>query len=216
MGAEEDLQARQQKYFEELTMPGQTGAVRESTKSATSLDSSESGHPSNDKFKFSGELSFDSDLINLSEVESPYVPGACESFSAFNTCYKNTGLFGVYGAASSDILRATVEELMFGVSRLSSGAVSDAEIERAKRELIGMLFVSLDNATSIAEDTGRQLLVYGRRMEFPELQERLSKIDAAEVRRVANKYLRGTDIAITALGPIDDMPSLEEIRELNK
>merc|ERR1712194_36465 len=109
-----------------------------------------------------------------------------------------------------------VEELMFGVTRLASGGVSAAEVEKATKELLAMLFVSLDNTTSIAEDVGRQLLVYGRRIEYAELAERLSKISAEDVRRVASKHLVGQNIAVTALGPIHDMPTLEEIKELNR
>ena len=43
--------------------------------------------------------------------------GLCEQFSAFNTCYNDTGLFGVYGVCTGDILKETVEELMFGITR---------------------------------------------------------------------------------------------------
>ena len=78
-----------------------------------------------------------------------------------------------------------------------------------------MLFASLDNTTAIAEDIGRQLLVYGRRLSYEEIDERLRNISVEEIQRVARKYLHGKELAVTALGPIDDMPTLEEIRELN-
>ena len=42
-----------------------------------------------------------------------------EQFSAFNTCYHDTGLFGVYCACDPAVLRDTVYELMFGMQRLA-------------------------------------------------------------------------------------------------
>merc|ERR1740121_2469971 len=64
-----------------------------------------------------------------------------------------------------------------------------------------MLFGSLDSTTGIAEDIGRQLLVYGRRMPTSELLLRVDAVDAAEVKRVAKERLWDADIALAALGP---------------
>ena len=126
-----------------------------------------------------------------------------------------------------------------------------------------MLFASLDNTIAIAEDIGRQLLVYGRRLSYEEIDERLRAISVGEearaiavlphrpvqftaqsgcschvwlqyvcggimsgtppvfppkveeVHRVARQYLWKQEVAVTALGPINDMPTLDEIRRLN-
>merc|ERR1711972_969203 len=104
-----------------------------------------------------------------------------------------------------------IEELLFGVAGLAH-SVTEEEVERGKRQLKTTLFGSLDSTTAIAEDIGRQLLVYGRRMPTSELLLRLDMIDAAEVKRVARKYLCNADIAVTALGPLDKMPPLTELR----
>mmetsp|Transcript_12386 Transcript_12386/g.27461 ORF Transcript_12386/g.27461 Transcript_12386/m.27461 type:complete len:477 (+) Transcript_12386:27-1457(+) len=138
-------------------------------------------------------------------------PGMVESFSAFNTCYRDTGLFGFYGQAEEAGVRPCIDELLFGVNGLAYD-VSEEEVERGKRQLKTTLFGSLDSTTAIAEDIGRQLLVYGRRIPPAELTSRLDAVDAAAVRRVAQKYLCDADIAMTALGPIGQLPPLTELR----
>lgn len=148
-------------------------------------------------------------LVN--SMASNIEPGAAESFAAFNTCYKDTGLFGFYGQSSEAAVDSCVDELLFGVGSLAR-SVTDEEVERGKRQLKTTLFGSLDSTTAIAEDIGRQLLVYGRRMPISELLLRLDLVDAAEVRRVARKHLQDADIAVTALGPLSRMPSLSELR----
>ncbi|CAE8645224.1 unnamed protein product [Polarella glacialis] len=137
-------------------------------------------------------------------------PGA-ESFAAFNTCYKDTGLFGFYGQSDEATLDSYMDELLFAVSGLAFN-VTDEEVERGKRQLKTTLFGSLDSTTAIAEDIGRQLLVYGRRIPISELLLRLDAIDTSEVKRVARQHLLGKDIAVTALGPLDRMPALADLR----
>lgn len=138
-------------------------------------------------------------------------PGLAESFAAFNTCYKDTGLFGFYAQCEESAVDGCMDELLSGVSSLAH-SITDEEVERGKRQLKTTIFGSLDSTTAIAEDMGRQLLVYGRRIPISELLLRMDAIDAAEVRRVAKKYLCDADIAVTAMGPLDKMPPLTELR----
>jgi len=136
-------------------------------------------------------------------------PGMLESYAAFNTCYKDTGLFGFYAQCNEAAVDSCMEELLVGISNLAH--VTDEEVERGKRQLKTTLFGSLDSTTAIAEDIGRQLLVYGRRIPISELLFRVDCIDAAEVQRVARKYLVGTKIAMTGLGPLSRMPRLHDL-----
>lgn len=138
-------------------------------------------------------------------------PGA-ESFAAFNTCYKDTGLFGFYGQSDAETLDSYMDELLFSVSGLAF-SVTDEEVERGKRQLKTTLFGSLDSTTAIAEDIGRQLLVYGRRIPIAELLLRLEAVNTEEVKRVAREHLFNKDIAVTALGPLDRMPHLTDLRK---
>jgi len=134
-----------------------------------------------------------------------------ESFAAFNTCYKDTGLFGFYAQCEEGAIEGCAEELFFGICSLAS-SVSEEDVERGKRQLKTTLFGSLDSTTTIAEDIGRQLLVYGRRLPISELLLRLDAIDAAEVQRVAREHLLNADVALTALGPIEKLPPLAKLR----
>ena len=52
----------------------------------------------------------------------------------------------------------------------------------------------------IAEDIGRNLLVYGRRLPKAELFARIDAVDADTVKAVANRFILDQDVAIAALG----------------
>eukprot|EP01066_Platyproteum_vivax_P015956 Platyproteum_vivax@DN6976_c0_g1_i2.p1 len=126
--------------------------------------------------------------------------GCAENFSAFNTSYKDTGMFGVFCTCDEVAVNHAVGELMFGFGRLSF-TVSPEDLARAKKSLKTAIFGGLDTTTAIAEDIGRQILVYGRRMPMAELIARIDAIDAEEIKRVAWKYIYDAEIAVTAIGP---------------
>eukprot|EP00403_Amphidinium_massartii_P006321 CAMPEP_0178383386 /NCGR_PEP_ID=MMETSP0689_2-20121128/6975_1 /TAXON_ID=160604 /ORGANISM="Amphidinium massartii, Strain CS-259" /LENGTH=486 /DNA_ID=CAMNT_0020003605 /DNA_START=51 /DNA_END=1507 /DNA_ORIENTATION=+ len=136
--------------------------------------------------------------------------GIVDSYGFFNTCYRDTGVFGFYTQCEEPVLDKCVYELMWGCAALAN-SVTEEEVERGKRGLKATLFSSLDSTTAIAEDIGRQLLVYGRRIPARELMLRIDAVDAQEVRRVASKYLMQSEIAVTGLGPLSKMPSLEDL-----
>lgn len=60
--------------------------------------------------------------------------GCAESYEAFCSFYRDTGMFGFYIECDEVAVEHAIGELMFGVNLLSF-SVTDEEVERAKREL---------------------------------------------------------------------------------
>ncbi|KAL5725845.1 mitochondrial processing peptidase [Ranunculus cassubicifolius] len=134
-----------------------------------------------------------------------------ESFMAFNTNYKDTGLFGVYAIAKPDCLDDLAYAIMQNISKLSY-RVSEDEVTRARNQLKAGLLLHIDGTSPIAEDIGRQLLTYGRRMPYTELFARIDAVNASTVKRVANRFIFDQDIAIAATGPIQSLPDYNWFR----
>lgn len=57
------------------------------------------------------------------------------------------------------------------------------------------------------------MLCYGRRMPMHELEARINAVTADSLRQICKKYFINRDPAIAAVGPIDDLPTYEQIRE---
>ncbi|XP_057491826.1 probable mitochondrial-processing peptidase subunit beta, mitochondrial isoform X2 [Actinidia eriantha] len=111
-----------------------------------------------------------------------------ESMMAFNTNYKDTGLFGVYAIAKPDCLDDLAYAIMYEISKLSY-RVSEADVTRARNQLKSSLLLHIDGTSPVAEDIGRQLLTYGRRIPFAELFARIDAVDASTIKRVANRFI---------------------------
>ncbi|KAK9105205.1 hypothetical protein Scep_022049 [Stephania cephalantha] len=134
-----------------------------------------------------------------------------ETMMAFNTNYKDTGLFGVYAVAKPDCLDDLSYAIMYEMSKLCY-RVSEDDVTRARNQLKSSLLLHIDGTSPVAEDIGRQLLTYGRRIPFTELFARIDAVDAKTVKRVANRFIFDKDVAISAMGPIQTLPDYNWFR----
>jgi processing peptidase subunit beta len=134
------------------------------------------------------------------------------SFMSFNTTYSDTGLWGIYLKSNNrdnldDMVHFTVREWM----RLAL-APSEGEVAQAKQQLKTSLFLSLDGTTPVAEEIGRQMLAYGRRLTPYEVDKMVDAVTVEDVKRVAKEYVYDRDLSIVALGPVESLPDYNRIR----
>jgi len=135
----------------------------------------------------------------------------CHSFQAFNTCYADTGLWGVYFVTD----RMKIDDFMIALQnewmRLCT-SVTESEVTRAKNLLRTNMLLQLDGSTPICEEMGRQLLVYNRRLPLAELEERIDAVNANVIRNVCMKNVYDRCPAISAVGPVEQLPDYNRTR----
>merc|ERR1712232_1440611 len=124
---------------------------------------------------------------------------AAHSISTFNTCYKDTGLFGIYAVAPDNKLDELMWHVMNNLVRLVH-TPSDEEVERAKVNLKATMLMALDGHSNITEDIGRQLLTYGRRMTAAEIFSRIDAVTTNDIKATAAKFINDQDHALAAVG----------------
>ena len=133
------------------------------------------------------------------------------SFMTFNTCYKDTGLFGIYLVCPDNKLDDAMWYTPDNLVRLCHN-VTDEEVARAKTQLKANMLMQLDSFSQTAEDIGRQMLTYGRRMSNAEMFARIDAINTSDVKATANKFINDEDHALAAIGPVFELPDYSWIR----
>ncbi|GLH10886.1 hypothetical protein R5R35_013217 [Gryllus longicercus] len=133
------------------------------------------------------------------------------SFQSFNTCYKDTGLWGIYFVCEP----MKCEDMLFNIQsewmRLCS-TITESEVARARNLLKTNMLLQLDGTTPICEDIGRQMLCYNRRIPLHELEARIECVTVQQVRDVCTKYIYDRCPAVAAVGPVENLPDYNRIR----
>jgi len=133
------------------------------------------------------------------------------SVMSFNSCYKDTGLFGVYGVAEPTSLNDLAFYTLESMVGLCHNATEE-EVARARTQLKATMLAHLDSSSAICEDIGRQMLTYNRRLSPAEIFARIDAVDASAVKAAANKFINDQDVAVAALGPIHELPDYNWLR----
>merc|ERR1719183_3155419 len=135
-----------------------------------------------------------------------------ESILPFNTCYKDSGLFGVYVVSEESKL----DDMAFWVQGELVRMVfqcTDMDLERGKNTLKANIHMQLDGTSQVCEDIGRQLLTYGRRLPINEVMARVDAITSKDVNRVAERIIWDQEVCLVTIGPgIKYMPDANRIR----
>jgi len=137
------------------------------------------------------------------------------SMQPFCTCYNDTGLFGVYmvtPTANKDMVGDLFYHVQEEMVAITTG-ISDEALERGKSQLKYNMLQQIDGTSQNAEEIGRQLLTFGRRMTLAETFARIDGIEAADVQRVAEKVIWDQEVSLAAIGPnLKYVPDLNALR----
>lgn len=135
----------------------------------------------------------------------------CHSFQSFNTCYKDTGLWGIYFVSEP----LQLDDMLYNIQKewmKLCTAVTEGEVERAKNLLKTNMLLQLDGTTPVCEDIGRQMLCYNRRIPLHELDARIDAVSAQNIRDVCYKYIYDRCPVVAAVGPTEGLPDYTRIR----
>jgi processing peptidase subunit alpha len=130
--------------------------------------------------------------------------GWVHNATAFNSCYSDSGLFGIYGAAEPRHATQLVQVLADQLKGMG-GAVTDEELDRAKNMTKSSVLMNLESKPIILEDMGKQLLCYGKRLTAAEVCGQIDQVSAADITKVAQKMM-GSEITYSAYGEIHSLP----------
>jgi len=137
--------------------------------------------------------------------------GLAHSFQSFNTCYTDTGLWGIYFVTDRFNQHNFIAAAQAEWRRLAVNP-REHEVDRAKNLLMTNMLLQLDGSTQVCEDIGRQMLCYGRRIPIEELQARFDKITPDTVKEVCQKYVYDVCPAMAGIGPIEGLTDYNVLR----
>merc|ERR1719230_1912155 len=111
--------------------------------------------------------------------------GFCHSFQSFNTCYKDTGLWGIYFVTDALNQANMVFNIQNEWMRMCT-SLTEFEVDRAKNLLKTNMLLQLEG--------------------------RIDAVDATLVKDTCYKYIYDRCPAVAAVGPIENLPDYNNVR----
>ena len=100
------------------------------------------------------------------------------------------GTLNVYAVAGDGVKQEALEQAIDGaLAQFIKEGPSDEELEQAKNSLIASYIYSADNQAALAQRYGSNLVIGRSIADVEEWPERLGRVSAADVKKVAAKYL---------------------------
>jgi len=130
--------------------------------------------------------------------------GLAYSVYAFPSSYRDGGMMTVYAGTGGEKLGDLMPVLADELGKLI-GAVGEDELQRARAQLKVGLVSSLESSGARIEQIGRQMLLFGRPLDIDEVLHAVDRVDAAAVRRIAERVMRKAKPTLAALGPIANL-----------
>ena len=131
--------------------------------------------------------------------------GLAYSISSFQSCYHDTGIFGIYAGTSAHLTSQLVDVVMEEVQKVQNGGNSglkETELQRAKAQLKAGTLMGLESTSRRCEQAAQQTHVLGRVLDLKEIVDAIDAVNIADVVTVAGRIFSSAPTCVT-LGPVD-------------
>ncbi|XP_012069060.1 mitochondrial-processing peptidase subunit alpha [Jatropha curcas] len=134
-----------------------------------------------------------------------------QSFSAFNSIFNNTGLFGIYASTSSDFVPKAVDIAVGELLAIAApGQVTKLQLDRAKETTKSAVLMNLESRMIMAEDIGRQFLTYGERKPVEHFLKTVDGISLKDITNIAQKLI-SSPLTMASYGDVINVPSYDSV-----
>ncbi|OWM77780.1 hypothetical protein CDL15_Pgr012482 [Punica granatum] len=134
-----------------------------------------------------------------------------QSFSAFNSIFNKTGLFGIYASTSSDFVAKAVDVAATELIALATpGQVTAVQLNRAKESTKSAVLMNLESRMIVSEDIGRQILTFGERKPVEHFLKDVESITLEDVTNLARRIL-SSPLTMASYGDVINVPSYESV-----
>ncbi|XP_022749882.1 mitochondrial-processing peptidase subunit alpha-like isoform X1 [Durio zibethinus] len=134
-----------------------------------------------------------------------------QSFSAFNSIYNHTGIFGIQATTGSDFVPTAVDVAVKELIAVATpGQVEQKELDRAKQSTKSAILMNLESRMVASEDIGKQILTYGERKPVEHFLKAVDEITLKDISSVAQKLL-SSPLTMASYGNVINVPTYDSV-----
>ncbi|KAK6911982.1 Peptidase M16, N-terminal [Dillenia turbinata] len=137
-----------------------------------------------------------------------------QSFSAFNSIYNNSGIFGIHATTDPIFASKAVEVAARELLEIATPKkVDQVQLNRAKESTKSAVLMNLESRMIESEDIGRQILTYGERKPVEHFLKAVDEITLEDITNVARNII-STPLTMASYGNVVNVPSFEAVNRI--
>lgn len=125
------------------------------------------------------------------------------------SAFMDTGLFTVYAGTSLENFTEVLKVIRGQLEELKNGPLSGEEVQRAKEQIKGNFWLSMENSTNRMSRLAKSDLFYKKIITPEEIMTRVDQVTPDEVLRVARTLFQDDLLTLAAIGPFPPDYTLE-------
>ncbi|PKA59024.1 Mitochondrial-processing peptidase subunit alpha [Apostasia shenzhenica] len=136
-----------------------------------------------------------------------------QSFSAFNSIYNNTGIFGIHATTGSDFVSKAVDLAARELLAVATpGQVEQVELDRAKQATKSAVLMNLESRMVASEDIGRQILTYGERKPIEHFLKAVDEVTLKDIASLTEKIIC-SPLTMASWGDVIHVPGYDSVNQ---
>jgi predicted Zn-dependent peptidase len=129
--------------------------------------------------------------------------GLAYSVGAVGSHFTDAGIFQIYAGASPEHLDEVLDLALAEMRNVVREDVEEEELQLVKDQTVSSILLGLESTSARAGALARQEIIHGRRISPDEIIERVERVTAEDLRRVASEFFRTDALALGALGDLN-------------
>src|SRR6056297_333494 len=137
--------------------------------------------------------------------------GLVYSIYSFNSCYKETGLFGIYSAINTDSVKKSTNLIKNEIEKVKNGDIRKHEFDRARSQMKGNYILSLENTSSRMTILGRRELLYNETITPESIIDKIENVNYEDVMNSINYIFDSKKYNIAYIGNLEKFKYIDEV-----
>lgn len=130
--------------------------------------------------------------------------GLAYSVYSYHSAFSDAGLFTFYAGTRPDNYEKVVQLIMAETVKISKKGITDQELQKAKEQLKGNLYLGLESVGSRMTRLGRNELSLGRFVTPEESVKKIASVDREQVQELAQELFVPEKFTMATIGPIKE------------
>ena len=123
------------------------------------------------------------------------------SVAAYNSTMRDDGLFVIKATFQPQNIQVVEDSAYAEIDKIKENGITELELNTAKKMIESDTYYARESVSNIATEMGYLYTLTGGTKYYSEYLKNINKVTAADVKRVANKYLEKQNSAVSIILP---------------